>query len=237
MNQKKSLKGLIAAVFTALAISVLGLAVVNPSVAQLIYGNTFPFWNVNGPLAVTGVSTLSGGQTISGTSTISGVVNGSGTWTLTGINSIRGTLTGDSAAGGAMGEYLQTTVLSSAGIATATATAKDFMSQILTAGDWDVRANCDYNLSGVTATIYSCGFSTTSGVMPSWAGDGLNIGPDPLAQQAATFGTTITGAYSQNINPTRVTLSTPTTIFLVLKNTFSAGILTGFGTISARRVR
>lgn len=38
--------------------------------AQLIYGNTFPFWNVNGPLAVTGLSTLSGGLTLTGTTTI-----------------------------------------------------------------------------------------------------------------------------------------------------------------------
>lgn len=38
--------------------------------AQLIYGNTFPFWNVNGPLTVTGLTTLSGGTTLTGTTSL-----------------------------------------------------------------------------------------------------------------------------------------------------------------------
>ena len=38
--------------------------------AQLIYGNTFPFWNVNGPLTVTGLATLSGGTTLTGTTSL-----------------------------------------------------------------------------------------------------------------------------------------------------------------------
>ena len=51
-------------------ISLLLALVAIPASAQLIYGNTFPFWNVNGPLAVTGLSTMSGGATITGTTSI-----------------------------------------------------------------------------------------------------------------------------------------------------------------------
>lgn len=53
-----------------------GLALLGSGVAtaQLIYGNTFPFWNVNGPLNVTGLSTLSGGLTLTGPTTITSPV-------------------------------------------------------------------------------------------------------------------------------------------------------------------
>lgn len=46
--------------------------------AQLMYNNTFPFWNVNGPLTVvgatslTGVTTQTGALNITGTTTITG---------------------------------------------------------------------------------------------------------------------------------------------------------------------
>lgn len=41
--------------------------------AQLMYGNTFPFWNVTGPLSVTGVSTLAGDVQMTSTATTTGV--------------------------------------------------------------------------------------------------------------------------------------------------------------------
>jgi len=56
---------------TKLLAAAIGLAVAGAASAQLIYGNTFPFWNVNGPLVVTGNTTLTGGtNTITGTTTI-----------------------------------------------------------------------------------------------------------------------------------------------------------------------
>lgn len=46
---------------------------------QLIYGNTFPFWNVTGPLTVTGTSSLAAvtATTISGTTIAGTAVTGS----------------------------------------------------------------------------------------------------------------------------------------------------------------
>ena len=43
--------------------------------AQLIYGNTFPFWNVHGPLNVTGTTTLSGPVVMSSTVSMAGLVS------------------------------------------------------------------------------------------------------------------------------------------------------------------
>lgn len=54
--------------------------------AQLMYGNTFPFWNVNGPLTVVGATTLTGATTHTGN------VSVSGTSTLTGNTTVGGTL-------------------------------------------------------------------------------------------------------------------------------------------------
>lgn len=46
--------------------------------AQLIYGNTFPFWNVNGPFAVVGTSSLTGTTTQTGALNITGITTHSG---------------------------------------------------------------------------------------------------------------------------------------------------------------
>lgn len=51
--------------------------------AQLMYGNTFPFWNVTGPLTVGGVTTLSGALTVAGTTTLSGALALTGVQTFT----------------------------------------------------------------------------------------------------------------------------------------------------------
>lgn len=225
--------------------------------AQLIYGNNFPFWTVSGPLVVTGTSTLSGGLALTGTTTIgAGATLTAPTiaaYTMTGTGTIgngatittpvianpniTGTTTNDAAAAGSVGELLTANVTSGAPVTgAATTVAVNITSLSLTAGDWDVSAHCNYALTGVTATVYSCGLGTTTGVQLSAAGGG-GVGTDPLTQQAATFGTTITGTQSQKVGPVRVTLASTTTIFLVTNNTFSAGTYNTYGTLRARRMR
>lgn len=64
--------------------------------AQLMYGNTFPFWNVNGPLTVVGATSLTGATTqvgalgITGVTTVSGAIIGDTTQAL--MNTVSTTL-------------------------------------------------------------------------------------------------------------------------------------------------
>lgn len=148
-----------------------------------------------------------------------------------------GSTTNDTAIAGNYGEFLTSTIASGSAVAGgATTVAANITSLALTAGDWDVTANCDYTLTGVTATVYSCALGTVTATQLTQAG-GSGVGTDPLVQQAATFGTTVTGTFTQPIPPVRVSLAATTTIFLVTKHTFSAGSFTQFGTLRARRVR
>lgn len=185
--------------------------------AQMIHGNTFPFWTVTGALTVGGASTFTGAITANG-----GLV---------------GTATNDSATAGNVGELKTTTVAAGSAVAgAATTVSKDLTSVSLTAGDWDVDAACNYVMTGMTATVLSCGLGTTTATQATQAG-GSGIGTDPLTIATQTFGTTLSGTTQQRVGPTRVSLAATTTIYLVVNHTFSAGSYTMYGTIRARRVR
>lgn len=209
---KKLLSSLILA--TALCISMLGGAFAQNTVSTKDY----PLWvtyNAAGlPISLGGASTAT-----------------------TSLASPPGTTTNDAAAAGTAGELLTITVpVGSAVAGAATTVSKNLTSLSLTAGDWDVSASCVYALTGVTASVYSCGLGTTTATQASQAG-GSGIGTDPLVIQAATFGTTITGTYQQVIPPVRVTLAATTTIYLVANHTFAAGTYAMYGTLRARRMR
>lgn len=148
----------------------------------------------------------------------------------------RSTKTNDDAAAGEIGEVKTTTVATASSVSLTTATAKDVATLDLTPGDWDVWGQVDRNWSGATATIVSTCISVMANTVSTQPG-GSGIGTDPIATDTATFGTTLTGIKSQRCGPVRVSISAATTLHLVAKDTFSAGTVTAFGTITARRVR
>jgi hypothetical protein len=247
------MKRILASLALVVAVALAGVAVINPTAAQLINGNTFPFWNVNGPLTVVGNTTLTGGtNAITGTTTIgAGATITSPTITsptITGTTSlgsgatitnptIVGTTTNDSAAAGAVGQLITATVASGSAIAGgATTVSKNVTSISLTAGDWDVSGTCDYVWTGITATVMSCGLGTTTDTLLTQAGGG-GVGTDPVSIRQATFGTTLSGTQTLDSPVTRVTLASTTTIYLVANMTYSAGSFTQYGTLRARRMR
>lgn len=138
--------------------------------------------------------------------------------------------------GGGGGELLTTTVASGAAVAETTATPVDVCTLSVTPGTWDVSGTVDRTLTGTTATIYGAGISLTLNTMPSQAG-GSGLGTDPSVTQSATFGTTVTGTFSTAIPPVQLVITATTTLHLVAADTFSAGSVSVFGTIRARRVR
>lgn len=239
-----------------------GLAISGVATAQLIYGNTFPFWTVNGPLTVTGVSTLSGGQVLSGTTTIgsgatltsptltgptvTGTLSGaaatfSTTLAVTGVSTltggILGSATNDAATAGNVGELLTTTVAAGGAVACGATTAgANVTSQSLTAGDWDVSGSCNVLGSTLIGTVLSCGLGTSTNTQLTQAGGG-GVGTDPLTRLVAASQTFPNSATSVIVPPTRVTLASTTTIYLVGNHTYSSGSCTQYGTIRARRMR
>lgn len=251
---------------TKLLAGLAALMVTGAATSQLIYGNTFPFWNVAGPLDVSGATTLRGASTLSGATTAissaattlsgtattissptttisSAATNLTGTLTTvtnlttSGATILKGTATNDSAAAGNVGELLTTTVAAGSAIAgAATTVSKNIATLSLTAGDWDVSATCDYVWTAVTATVMSCGYGTTTDVLLTQAGGG-GVGTDPVTIRQATFGTTLSGTQTLDAPVTRVSFGSTTNLFLVANMTYTAGTFTQYGTIRARRVR
>ena len=141
---------------------------------------------------------------------------------------VKGTTTNDSAAAGYVGEYKET-VLSSVA-APASNQFGDVASISLTAGDWDVSAMGEWLLNGATMTaqVY-LGISTTSGN----SGSGMLNGDTITSTQPPQS----TYYMPQHIVPKRFSLAAPTTLYLKLYSTYSAGAPLFSGRISARRIR
>lgn len=154
---------------------------------------------------------------------------------LLNANSISGTTTNDNAAAGQLGEFVTSTVAVGSAVSLTTATPANVTSIALTAGDWDVSAQVDLNLTGATGTLFQSGPSLTTATLPTQAG-GSGLGTDSLVNRVDPT-TTLTGVIQLQSLATRVSLASSSTLFLVASATFSVGTVAAFGTIRARRVR
>lgn len=155
--------------------------------------------------------------------------------TVVNTSGLIGTGTNNNAATGALGEFITATVAAGSPQSLSNGTGANVTSISLTAGDWDVSAQVNFILTGVTATLFQSGISLTTGTLPSQAG-GSGLGTDGLAN-VPLLTTVLSATYSQPINPVRISIATTTTVYLVALGTFSVGTLTGYGTIRARRLR
>jgi hypothetical protein len=146
-----------------------------------------------------------------------------------------GTQTNNNATAGNVGELITATVIAGSAVSLVTATAKTVTSISLTPGDWDVSAVGDFTLTGATTSFFRTGVNVTTNTLPSQIG-GSGIGTDPMVRLPLVL-TTTTSDYGQGLPPVRVSLAATTTIYLVCEATFSAGSVSAFGTIRARRMR
>jgi hypothetical protein len=128
------------------------------------------------------------------------------------------------------------TLSSGTSVLSATASALNVVSMTLAAGDWEVSALCGRKLTAVTASVYTCSLSPTSGVVVGPDGTGI-VAAGGNAHESATFGTTLTGTHIQHISNTRVATASAASLFLTVSDTYSAGTVSPFGAIKARRVR
>ena len=162
--------------------------------------------------------------TLSGTPTFSGAVAFSSTITPSQTAGIVGTTTNNSANAGSVGEYVQN---SASGVSLTTNVNANITSINLTAGDWDVSGTVEYVPAASTVPV-----SITSGISQTSASFG-SLGS--LSTIAATLATGVT--QRQPTPVVRISVSAPTTVYLVAVSTFSGGTLTANGVIRARRPR
>jgi hypothetical protein len=146
-----------------------------------------------------------------------------------------GVQTNSNASPGAVGEIITATLVVGSAVALTTATPANVTSIALTAGDWDVSGQIDFNLTGTTVTDMRGGPSLTSATLPTQPG-GAGLGTDPLAIDPSNFAT-ITDVQTLDSGPVRLSIAATTTVFLVASATFSVGTVGAFGTIRARRMR
>lgn len=171
---------------------------------------TVLIWNMgaaDGVLQVLNGSTSSGGTTYLGE--LLGVTNASGATT------------------GYYGEVLSGKIASGSAQALQTTVATNVTSLSLSAGDWDVSGNINFTGTASTITATSGGITTTSVTVPT---DGTEV-------FSGVVTTLITETDSITIPRKQINVSSTTTVYLVGKCTFSAGSVSAFGSITARRMR
>lgn len=147
---------------------------------------------------------------------------------------VQGTNTNDSASAGDIGEYASSTVASGSAVSLTNETAANVTSISLTAGDWDVSGIVSFSGPDTTNVNYIIGsISTTSAT--------LDTTPDRRFDAGwGTGGTNPQGGGvlpSTHPGPTRISISSTTTVYLVAQAKFQTNTLSAFGTIRARRVR
>lgn len=145
-------------------------------------------------------------------------------------NPIKGTTTNDNAAVGYVGEFLNATVGSGGAMSLTTGALLSVTSLSLTPGDWDVYASAVFTqASGTTATDFIVGVSNSTG---GWDGGETSYARTGFLTSNVTTLTATLPAVKR-----RISVAVTTSIYLLVRGTFSGGTLTVFGNINARRVR
>jgi hypothetical protein len=164
------------------------------------------------------------GVPISGSTGSFTTVTASSTITPSQTAGIVGTTTNNAANAGSVGEFVTAT---GTGISMSSATPTNMTSVSLTAGDWDVLGNVEFDgAGGAVMNSAQAGVNSTSATLPGLPAKGV-----------LTTAATPNSSNSVAAPVIRFSLASTTTIFLVGQTGFSTGTVTGTGFIRARRVR
>ena len=140
-----------------------------------------------------------------------------------------GTVKGDEAVAGEIGELKTASLAVGAATALVTATPKTIISMTLTPGDWDVSGVVDFLPAATTSiTVLGEGVSTvdnTFGADDTYA----------LGSMAAVVPGAVAQRYMTPVR--RINVIADTIVYLIGSATFTVAAMTAFGTIRARRVR
>ncbi len=187
-----------------------------------VTGNLTATGNITG---VTGniTSLTAGAATITGTVTSAGIIF-SGTTGIAGVTGGVNSITGN------VGEYVSTTINSSASGVLTSGVPVTIASIVLTSGDWDVVGSIGFSGSAATNVTYFQGSINT--VSSTMAGAPLNVGIPVSGTPFANI-----TQLCVLVPAVRASLSASTTYYLVGQAGFSIGPLNAFGNINARRRR
>jgi hypothetical protein len=145
---------------------------------------------------------------------------------------IQGTTLNNAATAGDVGEVLTANLASGSATSLTTATAKTVISVSLTAGDWDVFGTIHFAAAATTNFTYMVASISQTNNTRDGAVDKENYIPGGAG--------TVPGASvpsSLSIGPTRISLASTTTIYLVASTAFTVSTMTAYGIIRARRCR
>jgi hypothetical protein len=142
---------------------------------------------------------------------------------------IIGTTTTDAAAAGSIGEYIESILVAGSATALTTNVAKTVTSISLTAGDWDVTGHVAFGSAATTSfTIVAGSLSTVDNTTTS------TLGRWNQTVSAAFVPNTI--PVSTVFGPSRFSLGSTTTVYLVAFATFTVSTASAYGIIRARRI-
>ena len=144
---------------------------------------------------------------------------------------ITGVTNGAAAGAGYVGQPLSSLIPSGSAVSLTTATPANVTFITLTAGDWDVSGSVTYVASTASvsvAAVWESGISTATATLPV---DGTEVFyATPAVIATTSFKTSL--AIPRKI----VNVSSSTPVYLVAEATFTAGTVTAYGAITARRV-
>lgn len=147
-----------------------------------------------------------------------------------------GTATNDNATAGCIGEFVTSTIAVGSVVSLSTGSPSNVTSISLTAGDWDISAQIDFNIGAITSiTQLVTAISLSTGALSTQAG-GAGLGTDPV-NIYNTAAMVPTANISLDAGPVRLSVSATTTVFLVASAAFTVSTCGAFGTIRARRMR
>jgi hypothetical protein len=128
-------------------------------------------------------------------------------------------------AAGHKGEKISAAVLVANAAPLTTATPLTIASISLSAGDWTIDGSAQLSLAAATCTIASAGTSLTTNAADL----------DQYTTRGILGTTTATATVSQPIPTRHIQVAAATSIFLVAAATFSAGAVSAYGVLNARR--
>lgn len=172
-------------------------------------------------------TTAAAARTTLGAVGLTGTENVAGVKTFTSGAVIKGTTTNDDAAAGYVGEFISATIVQGSAVALSTGTDANIASISLTAGDWDVFGNLNFDTAASTSITMLRGSSST--VSATRQSPGFTFRCAALVPGVESIG--------QAIPARRVSISGTTTIYLVAQGTFTVSTLAAWGNLYARRRR
>jgi hypothetical protein len=145
---------------------------------------------------------------------------------------LKGTVAGDDAAAGNVGEFLAAS--NTTGVQLTTAVTANIVSLNLPAGDWMVAGIVIFTPAGTGPNSVLAGISTISAMLPT---DNQVLAGGTTMFQAWSGALTASKPQTLPVGMCRINITAPSVVYLVAQASFGGGSVTVTGRITARRAR